>query len=192
MATKWIFIHMNDEENIIFANYKKFRKRFLERFIDSNLSEIAIEKLLNLWKEKTTKIVNLAYQVNLEDQTIKALIFRRLHLKNQNRIMLVNSIKTKTKLRIENMEIYLGRIIWLLRWKKIWRQESKEDNLIDEITYKSTSWRQEEDPMELNNIQIKKSWKCFRCKKTEYIYWFCKKKEKILVSLKTKNEKLLI
>lgn len=88
--------------------------------MDPDSTETAIEKLLNLKRKKmeiqkyTTKAINLSYQASLEDQAIKALIFRRLHSRDENRVMLANLIKMKMKLRIENIKVYLERIIRLL------------------------------------------------------------------------------
>lgn len=87
---EWAVIHTDDEGNILFSTYKKFRKSFLEQFTDFNLTETAIEKLLTIKKKRmkiqkfATKIINLVYRVKLEGQIIKTLIFRGLYPKDQN------------------------------------------------------------------------------------------------------------
>lgn len=125
IAIEWTLIHVNDKRKTTFQIYRDFRKSFLKRFIDSNSSETAMKKLMNLRRKKmkgqkfVTKIMNLVYQAELKDQTIKILIFRRLYSRDQNRIMLTNFIKIEMKLKIENIKIYLQRIIRLLRRKEI-------------------------------------------------------------------------
>lgn len=125
IVAEWTSIHTNEDENIIFGSYKKFRKSFLERFMDSNPAETTIERLLNLQRRKMdiqeyiTRALNLSYQTDLEDQIIKTLVFRRLYPKNQNRIMLVNSIKIETEFQKKSMEVYLKRIIRLLRYEEV-------------------------------------------------------------------------
>ena len=59
----------------------------------------------------------------LRDQTIKILVFRELHLKNQDRVMLTNSIKTKNELSVETIDQYLRRITILIRRDEIRKKE---------------------------------------------------------------------
>lgn len=108
---------MNEKKESIFSHYKDFRKTFLERFMNPNPTETAMEKLLNLRQEKmriqkyTIKTTILAYNIDLEDSAIKALIFKELHSRDQDRIILTNSIITEKELQQESIEIYLKRII---------------------------------------------------------------------------------
>lgn len=65
-------------------------------------------------QDYNTKGLNLIARTELKDQMIKVLMFRRLHSKNQNRIMIANSISIKQELKEETLENYLERIIRLL------------------------------------------------------------------------------
>jgi hypothetical protein len=47
-AAEWAIIYTDGEEYTIFQRYEDFRKEFIERFIELNLTGTAIEKLLNL------------------------------------------------------------------------------------------------------------------------------------------------
>lgn len=172
-----MFTYTDDDGDITFGFYKKFRKSFLERFTDSNLTGSAMKRLLNLRKRKMdvqeyiTKILNLSYQADLRDQATKILVFRRLHSKDQDRIMLANSIKTETELQKKSMEIYLKRIIRLLRHEEVWRQNEKQEDSAGSSTYKSAIWKQEEDLIELNVIKAeKKIRKYFKYRKTEHVW----------------------
>lgn len=84
-----------------------------------------MERLLNLRREKMEvqeyiiKALNLAHQASLGDQAMKILMFRRLHPKDQNRIMFVNSIRTETEFHKENIKVYLKRITRLLRQEEV-------------------------------------------------------------------------
>lgn len=97
----------------MFEMYKEFRKNFLKRFTDPNPVKIVMEKLLNLQREKMdiqkyiTNVLNLFYQISLEDQATKVLIFRRVYLQDQDQIMLTNSIKAEKKFKKKNMKSYL-------------------------------------------------------------------------------------
>lgn len=71
--------------------------------------------------------------------------------------MLVNSIKTEKELQNESVEMYLKRIIPLLRREEIWRQEARENDQIDEIIYKFVTWEQKEDLMKLDKSESKSS-----------------------------------
>ena len=70
---KWAATFMNNEEEIIFDIYAQFKLRFLRRFMDSNLIESTIKKLMNLHQKKTsimdycTKVMNLAELINLKN-----------------------------------------------------------------------------------------------------------------------------
>lgn len=130
--------------------------------------------------------MNLIYQAKLEDQTIKILIFRRLHSKDQDQIMLVSSIKTENEFQKETVENYLERIIRLLRRKEIcWKigENNSDDGNTENV---KSIWNQEKDPMDLNQTSVDKR-KCFKCEKTDHIRRFCRKKT--LISVKSENEK---
>lgn len=136
IAAEWTSIHLDEERNITFDFYKTFRKSFLKRFTDPNSTETAMERLLNLKREKinmqeyTIKALNLSHQADLRDQTTKTLVFQELHSKDQDRVMLANSIKTETELQKKTMEIYLERITRLLRREKIRRQKERQEDSI--------------------------------------------------------------
>lgn len=169
-------MYTNDEEEIIFVIYKDFRKSFLERFTDPNPAGTAMEKLLNLRRGKmkiqeyAIKSLNLAHLAGLGKEATKALVFRKLHSKDQERMMLVNSIKTETEFQIENVKVYLERIIRLLRREEVRRQDIKKTDSADSLTHKAAIWRQKEDSMELDTMKAEKEIrKCFKCRKTGYI-----------------------
>lgn len=89
-VAEWALINIDEDEDITFGSYKEFRKSFLERFMNPNSTGTAMERLLNLQRKKmdiqeyAIKALNLSYQVDLEDQTIKTLIFRELYFKDQD------------------------------------------------------------------------------------------------------------
>lgn len=141
-AAEWASIHVDEEGKTTFSSYKEFRKSFLERFTDPNPTGTAMEKLLNLRRRKmgvqefATKALNLAHLTGPGDQITKALVFRGLHPKDQDRMMMANSIKTETELQKKNVEIYLKRVIRLLRRKEVWKQSIKESDLTEKATHK--------------------------------------------------------
>ena len=106
-ATEWSVTNTDESGRITFRTYEEFRTTFLERFTNSNSLETTVERLLNLRQERmeiqkfATKVVTLVHRTMLKDQTTKVLVFRDLYLKNQDRIMLVNSIKTENELNVE-------------------------------------------------------------------------------------------
>lgn len=79
-------------------------------------------------QEFVTKTMNLAFQAELGDQATKTLIFRGLHLRDQDRMMLANSIKSEAELKLETVEQYLERITRLLRRKEVRRNEEMKSN----------------------------------------------------------------
>lgn len=131
--------------------------------------------------------MNLFHRAQLEDQTTKALISRKLYLKNQDWIILVNFIKTKQELQKKSVKDYLKRIIGLLKREEV-REKTEKGSLDDEDTenIKST-WGQNKDLMELDQVSMDKR-KCFKCGKVDHIRRFCGKK--ILISLESENEKI--
>lgn len=103
-ATEWVLNHTTDKKHSTFALYRDFKKKFLKRFTELNPTGITMEKLLNLKQGRIRiqvycmKILNLAGRAEIDDQTAKALMFRGLHPKDQDRIMIANSISTKQEL----------------------------------------------------------------------------------------------
>lgn len=116
-------------------------------------------------QEYCTKILGLAHKAELEDQVAKALTFRGLHSKDQDRIMLANSIKTETELKNESLYTYAERIIRLIRREEVRRQDEKPERT--EATSQAR-WSQEEDLMELNHLG-KETRRYFKCGKTGHI-----------------------
>ena len=90
-----------------------------------------MKKLLNIRQEKlliqkyVTKILNFVNKTNLKDQIVRTLIFKGLYYKNQERIMLVNSLYSKEQLIKEDIEEYLKRILILIRRNEIKRTRKK-------------------------------------------------------------------
>lgn len=82
-------------------------------------------------QEFRTKVLTLANKTELGDQAAKALTFRGLHSKDQDRIMIVNLIKTEQDLKKEN---YLERIIRFLRREEVRYQEETGKNTKRDIT----------------------------------------------------------
>ena len=116
---------MNMDKDM-FQTYINFKAQFLQRFTDLNPSETAVKRLINIKQRKQLiqkyyiKILNLAKQTNLENQAAKALIFRRFYLKDQKRVMMANSLKSKKKLMQKTLKKYLKRTERLLRQKKVY------------------------------------------------------------------------
>lgn len=84
-------------------------------------------------QEFAIKMINLVHRARLEDQATKVLMFRGLYLKDQDRIMLINSIKTEEELKKKSVKDYLKRIMRLLKRKEI-KRKRKESNLDREST----------------------------------------------------------
>lgn len=96
-------------------------------------------------------------------------MFRGLYVNDQDKIMMMNSIKTENELRTEIMKEFLKRIMRLFRRKEMRKEEGKESNSGSENADQSQFiWNQEEDPMDLNQFSTKKR-KCFNCEKIEHI-----------------------
>ena len=93
--------------------------------MDSNSSETAVERLMNMKQKKQLiqkycmKTLNLSRQVNLKDQATKTLIFRRFHSKDQKRVMMANSLKNEEELVQKILKKYLCRVRRLLRHKEV-------------------------------------------------------------------------
>ena len=100
-AAEWAANYMTNLGDITFQTYFEFKTKFLQRFTDPNPSGTAVERLMNMKQGKQsiqeycTKTLNLARQANLKDQTAKALIFRGFHPKDQERVMMANSLKSE-------------------------------------------------------------------------------------------------
>lgn len=180
--------YMNEEEVIIFQTYKEFKKALLERFTDPNSTDMMIEKLLNLWRGKmeiqeyVIKVLNLAFKSELEVQATKTLMFRGLYPRDQDQMMMINSIKTEMELKTETMKVYLERIIRLFQREEVRWQKEKKDIPADKETNVSAIWNQEEDSMELDQTEkrkIKRTY--FKCGKKEHIRRFCKEKTFVIV-----------
>ena len=129
IVTKWSVTNTNESERITFRTYDKFRTIFLKRFTNLNSLKTIVKRLLNLRQEKikiqefVIKMIMLTHRVILENQVIKILIFRELYSKDQNRIMLINSIKTENELNVEIIDQYLYRITTLIKRNKIRREK---------------------------------------------------------------------
>lgn len=122
-------IHANKKGHTTFLMYKEFRESFLGRFTEPNSMEIAMKKLLNLKQRRTdiqeyrTKMLTLTNKAELRDQAAKTLMFRGLHSRDQDRMIMANSIKTEKELKEEILDKYLERITRLLRREEVRRQE---------------------------------------------------------------------
>ena len=109
-TTEWSTTNTDESGRITFRTYEEFRTTFLERFTDLNSSGTAVKRLLNLRQERmgiqefVIKVVTLTHRTMLGDQTTKALVFRGLYPKDQDRVMFVNSIKTENELNVETID----------------------------------------------------------------------------------------
>ena len=54
-------------------------------------------------QEFVIKIITLVHRTMLRDQVTKVLVFRNLYLKNQDRIILINSIKIENELNVKTI-----------------------------------------------------------------------------------------
>ena len=92
-----------------------------------------MKKLLTIKQERlsiqeyVTKVLNLVNKTELKDQTSKALIFRGFHSRDQDRIMLTNSMYIENQLNTKRIEFYLKRIIILIRRNEM-RRLTREKN----------------------------------------------------------------
>ena len=182
-AAEWAATHTDEEGRSTFQTYRDFRKRFLLRFTDPNPTGTAIEKLLNIKQgrmgiqEYCTKAVNLSNQAGLGTAVTKALIFRGIHVKDQDRVMLANSIYSDEDLGKESVDDYLQRIARLIRREEVkrggWRagEGGRTDGPVPQAT-----WGHGEDPMEIDKVRVgsKETRKCFKCGKTGHIQRFCR------------------
>ena len=88
ITIKWTIIHTDQYEKTTFSTYQEFKKTFLKRFTNSNLTKTTIKKLLNIRQKKlliqeyVIRILNLVNKTRLKDQIVRTLIFRRLYYKN--------------------------------------------------------------------------------------------------------------
>ena len=78
-------------------------------------------------------MITLIHRVMLNDQTTKTLIFRGLYSKDQNRVMLINSIKIENELNVEIINQYLHRITILIRKDEVKREKWRLKNSKTEI-----------------------------------------------------------
>ena len=70
-----------------------------------------------------TKVITLTYRTILENQTTKILVFRDLYPKDQDRVILIKSIKTKNELNVKIIDQYLRRVTILIRRDEIKREK---------------------------------------------------------------------
>ena len=133
-VTEWSVINTDESRRIIFRTYEEFKTTFLKWFTDSNSSGTTVKRLLNLRQERmeiqefVTKVVTLIHRVILRDQTTKVLIFRDLHSKDQDRVMLINSIKIKNELNVKTIDQYLRRVTILIRKNEVRRRKWRFKN----------------------------------------------------------------
>ena len=128
----------------------------------------------------------------LGNQVTKVLIFRDLHSKDQDRVILVNSVKTKNELNVETIDQYLRRVTTLIRRDEVRREEWRPENNKTE-TVQPAIWEHERDLMKLDNMKTKRkeTRKYFKYGKVGHIRRFCRQKD-TLNSLETsENETVL-
>jgi Retrotransposon gag protein len=197
-AAEWASTHTDDEGYSTFQLYTDFRKDFMERFTEPNPVGTAMEKLLSIKQGKmgiqeyTTKALNLTQKAQVGTQAAKALVFRGLHPRDQDRIMLANSIFTEENMNEESLPTYLRRITTLLRREEVRRggwqagQKGQAENI-----HPRAIWGHGGDPMELDALTTavdkgtaKETCKYFKCGKIGHIRRFCRS-EGTLVSIKT-------
>ena len=196
-AAEWAANYVTNTGEDTFQTYINFKAQFLGRFTDPNPSGTAVERLMNMKQGKQsiqeycTKTLNLARQANLGDQAAKALIFRGFHPKDQERVMMANSLKSEEELVQETLEEYLGRTGRLLRREEVRRkawfsiEKQYEGN-------KKASWGEGGDPMDLDMLKAKETRKCFKCGKAGHIRRFCRNKAMEVANVSdSENEGLL-
>ena len=124
-TAEWAANYVINTEEDIFQTYANFKAQFLRRFMNSNSSETAVERLMSIKQGKQsiqeycTKILNLVRQANLRDQTVKALIFKDFYFKNQKKVIMTNSLKSKKELILKMLKKYLVRVERLLYHEKV-------------------------------------------------------------------------
>ena len=124
--------------------------------------------------------MNLTNKVDLKNQVVRVLIFRRLYYKNQERIILTNSLYLEKQLTKEDIEKYLKRISILIRRNEVRRTEEKTILEYERISEKVSriTWGHKEDSIKLNELNRKKR-KYFKYEKMSYIQRFCRSKENL-------------
>ena len=126
-TAEWTTIHTDANGISTFVTFKDFKNVFLERFTDPNPAGTVMKKLLTIKQKRlsiqeyVTKALNLTNKAGLGDQASKALIFRGFHSRDQDRVMLANSIYTEDQLNMERIEPYLKRITTLIRRDEVRR-----------------------------------------------------------------------
>ena len=184
VTTEWTTTHTDQHGETTFNTYQGFKKAFLERFTDPNPTGTVMEKLLNIRQGKlpiqeyVTRALNLANKTGLGDQATRTLIFRGLHYKDQERVMLANSLYSEEQLAEEGIEEYLKRISTLIRRNEVRRTGGKtipEYGKPDGNNTSGTTWGHGGDPMELDEFNKEKR-KCFKCGKVGHIRRFCRSK----------------
>ena len=184
-AAEWAATYMDNKGYTTFTKYGDLRRKFLEKFTNSNPSGTALARLLRLKQGRTgiqeyaTKALTLAHQSQIGDQGAKALIFNGLSYKEQEYIMLANAQMTKKQLGRETVEKFLHRASMMLQ-----RQEVRKGMYLagrerhGMAPTKQATWRHGTDPMELDMMQTtdkkKESKKCFQCGKAKHIRCNCR------------------
>ena len=110
--------------------------------------------------------MNLTNKTELKNQVVRILIFKRLYYKNQERIMLINSLYSKKQLVKEDFKGYLKRISTLIRRDEVRRTRERTTLDYGKLGKKTFEviWRHEEDSMKLDELNKKKR-KCFKYEK---------------------------
>ena len=73
MTTKWTTTYTDQYEKTTFNTYQEFKRIFLKRFTNSNLTKMTIKKLLNIRQEKLLiqeyiiRILNLVNKIDLKN-----------------------------------------------------------------------------------------------------------------------------
>ena len=184
-AAEWAATYMDNKEYTTFTKYRDLRRKFLERFTDSNPSGTALAQLLRLKQGRTgiqeyaTKALTLANQSQIGDQGAKARIFNGLSYKEQEYVMLANAQMTKEQLGRETVEEFLHRASMMLRRQEIRKgMYSAGGERHGMASTKQATWGHRTDPMELDMMQTtdkkKKNRKCFQCRKAGHICRNCR------------------
>jgi Retrotransposon gag protein len=184
-AAEWAITHTDGEGYTTFQRYEDFRKEFMERFTEPNPTGTAMEKLLNLKQGKmgiqeyTTKALNLTQKAQVGTQAAKALIFRGFHPRDQDRVMLANSIFTEEMMEQEDLPTYIRRITTLLRREEVRRGGWQTERKGQAEFHQRATWGHGGDPMELDAMatagaRAKETRKCFKCGKVGHIRRFCR------------------
>ena len=114
-AAEWAATYIDNKGYTTFKRYGDLRRKFLERFTDSNPAGTPLAQLLQLQQGRTgiqeyaTKALTLAHQSQIGNQKAKALIFNGLLHKEQEYVMLANAQMTEEQLKKETVKKFLHR-----------------------------------------------------------------------------------